>query len=64
MAIIKIAPFNRLEGHLDIEATTVKNQNNVDVVTNTECQGVMFRGWENILVGRDPRDMPILGQRV
>jgi hydrogenase large subunit len=60
MPTIRIAPFNRIEGHLDIEATV----NLAGTVTDTECEGVMFRGWENILLGRDPRDMPILGQRV
>ena len=59
MGTVKIAPVNRIEGHLDIEATTVGN-----LVTNVENQCVMFRGLENVMVKRDPRDAPIITSRV
>jgi Ni,Fe-hydrogenase I large subunit len=59
MGNVKIAPVNRIEGHLDIEATTVGN-----LVTNVENQCVMFRGLENIMKKRDPRDAPIITSRV
>lgn len=59
MATIKIAPMNRIEGHLDIECTTSGG-----AVTNAECQCVMFRGIERIMENRDPRDPTIICQRV
>lgn len=62
MGTIKIAPHNRLEGHLDIEATTTGL--NSGQVTNADNMVVMFRGIELIMVDRDPRDAPIITQRV
>lgn len=57
---VKIAPMNRIEGHLDIECQLDGSGN----VTYAETQCVMFRGFENILIGRDPRDATILCQRI
>ena len=59
MATVKIAPVNRIEGHLDIECTVSGG-----VVTNAQNECVMFRGIENIMEGRDPRDATIICQRV
>jgi Ni,Fe-hydrogenase I large subunit len=59
MANIKIAPIDRLEGHLDIDAVTDGN----GVVTTVDNKVVMFRGIENIMVKRDPRDAPIITPR-
>jgi Ni,Fe-hydrogenase I large subunit len=59
MGTVKIAPMNRIEGHLDIEATT----SGAGVVTDVENKVVMFRGLENIMIGRDPRDAPIITPR-
>jgi Ni,Fe-hydrogenase I large subunit len=59
MGNITIAPMDRIEGHLDIEATTVGG-----LVTNVQNQCVMFRGLENVMVKRDPRDAPIITSRV
>ncbi len=59
MGTVKIAPVNRIEGHMDVEATT----NASGIVTNVENKVVMFRGLENIMVGRDPRDAPIITPR-
>jgi hydrogenase large subunit len=59
MANIKIAPIDRLEGHLDIDATTDAN----GIVTAVDNKVVMFRGFENIMVKRDPRDAPIITPR-
>ena len=59
MATVKIAPINRLEGHLDIDAITDGNK----IVTNVDNKVVMFRGLENIMVRRDPRDAPIIAPR-
>jgi Ni,Fe-hydrogenase I large subunit len=55
----KIAPVDRLEGHLDLEVTTDANT----VVSDVKNIVVMFRGIENIMVKRDPRDAPIIAPR-
>jgi hydrogenase large subunit len=59
MATIKIDPVTRLEGHLGV---TVKVEGGKVVEANTH--GTMFRGFEKILIGRDPRDAPMLTQRI
>jgi len=59
MGTFKIAPVNRLEGHLDVECTTDIN----GVVTDASNMVVMFRGIENIMIARDPRDAPIIAPR-
>jgi hydrogenase large subunit len=59
MAVLKIAPVNRIEGHMDVDATTDVNK----VVTHVDNKVVMFRGLENIMVKRDPRDAPIITPR-
>lgn len=59
MATFKIAPVNRLEGHLDVECNYDVN----NVVTDAKNMVVMFRGIENIMVKRDPRDAPIIAPR-
>ena len=59
MGIIKIAPVNRIEGHMDVDAVT----NVSGVVTQIDNKVVMFRGLENIMVKRDPRDAPIITPR-
>jgi hydrogenase large subunit len=63
MPTVKVAPFNRIEGHLDIECTTAPAGPG-QKITDAENKGVMFRGFENILINRDPRDAPIIAQRV
>ena len=55
----KIAPVDRLEGHLDVECTTDANT----VVSDVKNMVVMFRGIENIMIKRDPRDAPIIAPR-
>lgn len=59
MATLKIAPVNRIEGHMDVDATTDVNK----VVQTVDNKVVMFRGLENIMVKRDPRDAPIIAPR-
>jgi hydrogenase large subunit len=59
MATFKIAPFNRLEGHLDLHASLDSN----NIVTEANNMVVMFRGIENIMIKRDPRDAPIIAPR-
>jgi len=58
---IKIAvdPVTRIEGHLKVEVEVKNGQ-----VVDARCFGGMFRGFENILIGRDPRDASQLTQRI
>ena len=55
---ITIDPLTRIEGHMKIEATVEKG-----AVTDAQCSGTLFRGFEIILRGRDPRDAPIIAPR-
>ncbi|WZL72506.1 nickel-dependent hydrogenase large subunit [Clostridiaceae bacterium 35-E11] len=57
---IKIDPVTRLEGHLKIEVEVDSNNK----VVNAHSTGNMFRGFEKILVGRDPRDAIHITQRI
>ena len=60
MATFKIAPVNRIEGHMDCDCIT----DTCKIITEANNMVVMFRGLENIAVKRDPRDMPIISPRV
>jgi hydrogenase large subunit len=57
---IKVGPLTRIEGHLDIEASVETGSG----VVSARCSGTMFRGFERILQGRDPRDAPHYTQRI
>ena len=59
MGQVKIAPVNRIEGHMDIDAQT----DGTGTVSSVDVKIVMFRGLENIMVKRDPRDAPIITPR-
>ena len=59
MSKIVIDPITRIEGHLKIE-TVVED----GVVKETRSTGNLFRGFELILRGRDPRDAQIITQRI
>lgn len=59
MGTIVIDPVTRIEGHLKIECK-VEN----GVVKDARSSGMLFRGFELILRGRDPRDAPIITQRI
>ncbi|MEW6199105.1 MAG: nickel-dependent hydrogenase large subunit [Planctomycetota bacterium] len=60
---IKIDPVTRIEGHLDVEVT-VDLVGGRQQVIDAKCSGTMFRGFEIILIGRDPRDAPLYTQRI
>jgi hydrogenase large subunit len=60
---IMIGPVTRIEGHLDIEVT-VDLVDGKQQVVDAKCSGTMFRGFENILVGRDPLDALHYTQRI
>src|SRR5512136_1737327 len=64
MATITIVdPVTRIEGHLKVQVT-VDTVNGVQQVTDAQCTGTMFRGFETILKGRDPKDAPYLTERI
>jgi hydrogenase large subunit len=56
---ITLDPATRLEGHLKVEV-----DQSGGVVTAARSSGMMFRGFENILIGKDPRDASHITQRV
>jgi len=56
---IHIDPVTRIEGHLKAEVE-VKN----GVVVDAHMSGGMYRGFEQILKGRDPRDATQIVQRI
>ena len=56
---ITIDPITRIEGHMKIEATV-----DGGTVKDAQCAGTLFRGFEIILRGRDPRDAQRITQRV
>jgi len=56
---IHIDPVTRIEGHLKAEVE-VKN----GVVVDARLSGGMYRGFEQILRGRDPRDATQITQRI
>ena len=55
-----VDPITRIEGHLRIE--TIIDENNV--ITDAYSSSTMFRGIEEILKGRDPRDCGLLAMRI
>jgi len=57
---ITVDPITRIEGHLGV--TVEIGDDNVITDAHSEC--TMFRGFEKIMVGRDPRDPPVLLQRI
>jgi len=59
MQKIVIDPITRIEGHLKVEVTVDAGQ-----VKDARVSGTLFRGWEIILKGRDPRDASQITQRV
>jgi Ni,Fe-hydrogenase I large subunit len=59
MAKVLLDPITRIEGHLAIE---IDVQNGV--VRDAKSKGDMFRGYEKILVGRNPVDANQITQRI
>jgi len=57
--IVTLDPISRIEGHLRIDLE-IKDK----VVVAALSSGTSFRGFEPILVGRDPRDAPHITQRI
>lgn len=59
MTTINIDPITRIEGHLKVEVVTDAGE-----VKQARCSGTLYRGFEQIMIGRDPLDAPIITQRV
>lgn len=64
MGKIIIDPVNRMEGHLGVEADTVAAESGGVRVSNAHLHGNLFRGFEQIMIGRDPRDAMVICQRI
>lgn len=60
---ITIDPVTRIEGHLEVEVTVDAVRGQQQVVS-ARCAGTMFRAFEVILPGRDPRDAAMYTQRI
>jgi len=56
---INLSPFNRVEGDLEITAEVKDGK-----VQNARSKGVMFRGFEILLKGRDPMDAIVFTPRI
>ena len=56
--MITVDPITRIEGHLRIDVEVDRGK-----VQNSWSSGQMWRGIENILQGRDPRDAWVFTQR-
>jgi hydrogenase large subunit len=61
MATIVVDPLTRIEGHSRWVVTATGGNN---TVTEAKSSGTLFRGFENILKTRDPRDAPQITQRI
>ena len=58
-----IDPITRIEGHLKVEVK-IDTVNGVQQVVDAFAQGTLFRGFEKLLEGRDPRDATIITSRI
>jgi len=67
MGKIYIDPVNRMEGHLAIDCQ-ITNPGVAESggyrVTNAMLHGQLFRGFELIMLKRDPRDAQVITQRI
>jgi hydrogenase large subunit len=59
MGKIVVDPITRIEGHLKVEAMVDAGE-----VKEAKCSGMLFRGFEKILEGRDPRDAQLITERI
>ncbi len=58
-----IDPVTRIEGHMKVDVT-IDSVNGVQQVVDCKSVGTMFRGFEQILVGRDPKDAQHITERI
>jgi Ni,Fe-hydrogenase I large subunit len=59
MGTVIIDPVTRIEGHLRAEVDVTDG-----LVTDARVSGTMARGFENLLVGKDPRDATYVTERI
>lgn len=59
MGTVIIDPVTRIEGHLRAEVDVTDGE-----VTDARVSGTMARGFENLLVGKDPRDATYVTERI
>ena len=67
MGKILIDPVNRMEGHLAIDCQItdpLPAESGGVRVTEAKLHGQLYRGFEQILMQRDPRDAYVLCQRI
>ena len=58
-----VDPVTRIEGHMKVQVT-IDTVGGKQQVTDAQCTGTQFRGFEKILVGRDTKDAPYITQRI
>ena len=58
-----IDPITRIEGHLKVEVK-IDTLNGVQQVVEAYAQGTLFRGFEKLIEGRDPRDATLITSRI
>lgn len=58
-----IDPITRIEGHLKVEVK-VDTVDGVQQVVDASSIGTLFRGFEKLLEGRDPRDATLITSRI
>ncbi|MCX7048501.1 MAG: nickel-dependent hydrogenase large subunit [Candidatus Sumerlaeota bacterium] len=58
-----IDPVTRLEGHLKVEIK-INKVNGTQQVVDAHATGALFRGFEDLLIGRDPRDAAHITERI
>jgi len=58
-----IDPVTRIEGHLKVDVD-IDTLGGVRQVVDARASGTMFRGFERLLVGRDPRDAQHITERI
>ncbi|HSN56817.1 MAG TPA: nickel-dependent hydrogenase large subunit [Candidatus Sulfomarinibacteraceae bacterium] len=56
-------PVTRIEGHLKVEVTVDWVGSRLEIV-DARATGTLFRGFETILVGREPTDAPAITERI
>lgn len=64
---VTLNPLTRIEGHLGVHAETEPfgaADKPSHRVTHARCEGEMFRGFEQILMGRDPLDAQQITMRI
>lgn len=64
---VTLSPVTRIEGHLAVHTETeplALGERQAYRVTQARCEGEMFRGFEQILTGRDPLDAQQITQRI